>query len=169
MQLRPATPADAPLLRHWDTKPHIIAARGENSHIDWQSELARLSPYDIWVIAEQCGRPIGVMQIIDAAREDSHYWGDVEDGLSAIDIWIGEETDLGRGYGTVMFRMALQRCFENPAVKAVIIDPLASNTRAQRFYGRLGFRPVERRMFDDDDCLGMRLEREEWRASGTGA
>jgi len=37
-------------------------------------------------------------------------------------------------------------------VTAVIIDPLASNTRAHRFYARLGFRPVGRQTFGADDC-----------------
>jgi aminoglycoside 6'-N-acetyltransferase len=40
-----------------------------------------------------------------------------------------------------------------------VIDPLASNVRAIRFYERLGFRAIERRMFGADDCLVMRLER----------
>jgi aminoglycoside 6'-N-acetyltransferase len=167
MKLRPATSSDAPLLRHWDTRPHVIAARGEDSVIDWDDELARQSELSEYVIAELDGRPIGLMQIIDAAREETHYWGDIEQGLAAIDIWIGEESDLGRGYGTQMMRLALQRCFNDPAFKAVVLDPLASNTRAHRFYERLGFQPVERRMFGDDDCLVFRLERRNWQKSRT--
>jgi aminoglycoside 6'-N-acetyltransferase len=169
MKLRPATPADAPLLRYWDTKPHVIAARGDDSFIDWPLELARQSEFDEWVIAEIDGRPIGVMEIGDAAREETHYWGDIEEGFGAIDIWIGEEADLGRGYGTTMMRLAIQRCFDKPAMKAVVIDPLASNTRAHRFYERLGFQFVERRMFDGDDCFVMQLTREAWRRQSSVA
>ena len=55
--------------------------------------------------------------------------------------------------------LAMDRCFADPAVTAVIIDPLASNTRAHRFYERLGFRFVERRAFGDDDCFVYRLLR----------
>ena len=83
----------------------MIAARGEDSVIDWDDELARQSDLSQYVIAELDGRPIGLMQIIDAAREETHYWGDVEQGLAAIDIWIGEEADLGRGYGTQMMQL----------------------------------------------------------------
>ena len=36
---------------------------------------------------------------------------------------------------------------------AIVIDPLASNTRAHKFYRRLGFAAEDRRMFGDDDCL----------------
>lgn len=99
------------------------------------------------------------MQIIDPAREDSRYWGDVPAGLRAVDLWIGSEADLGKGFGTQMMRLALARCFADPQVSAVLIDPLASNTRAHRFYERLGFRFVERRRFGRDDCFVYRLER----------
>jgi aminoglycoside 6'-N-acetyltransferase len=44
-------------------------------------------------------------------------------------------------------------------VEAVVIDPRADNTRAHRFYERLGFRFVERRRFGEDDCFVYRLER----------
>jgi aminoglycoside 6'-N-acetyltransferase len=47
-------------------------------------------------------------------------------------------------------------------VTAIVIDPLASNTRAHGFYQRLGFEPEGRRMFGDDDCLVHRLTRKTW-------
>jgi aminoglycoside 6'-N-acetyltransferase len=42
--------------------------------------------------------------------------------LRAIDIWIGEETDLGKGYGTKMMQLVIARCFSNPTVMAILID-----------------------------------------------
>ena len=105
------------------------------------------------------GRPIGFVQIIDPALEEDHYWGDVPPGLRALDIWIGEAADLGKGYGTEMMREACARCFAEAAVTAILIDPLASNVRAHRFYERLGFRFVERRRFGEDDCCVYRLDR----------
>ena len=82
--------------------------------------------------------------------------------MRAIDIWIGEPTELGKGYGTTMMRLALARCFADPAVTEVLIDPLTSNTRAQRFYQRLGFKFLEHRRFGDDDCSVYRLDRDDW-------
>ena len=58
--------------------------------------------------------------------------------------------------------LALNRCFRDPRVTAVIIDPLAANTRAHRFYERLGFALVGPRRFGEDDCLVYRLERAGW-------
>ena len=61
-----------------------------------------------------------------------------------------------------MMDLALARCFAAPSVSAVLLDPLASNRDAHRFYERLGFRVVERKRFGDDDCLVYRLDREDW-------
>ncbi|WP_250461569.1 GNAT family N-acetyltransferase [Microbulbifer litoralis] len=159
--LRAATPGDLQLLRHWDKQPHVIAA-DPNDDWGWEVELARSPDWREQLIAELEGRPIGFMQIIDPAREESRYWGDVPDRLRAIDIWIGETDDLGRGYGTWMMQLALEKCFAPPEVTAVLIDPLASNVRAHRFYERLGFRFVGPRRFGDDDCFVFRLERPDW-------
>ena len=162
MILRRATAADIPLLARWDEQPHVIAATGDDDVIDWADEVAHQDEVQEVLIAEVDGRPLGVVQIIDPANEHTHYWGDIEEHLRAIDIWIGAAADLGRGHGTLMMREALDRCFAPPDVTAVVIDPLTSNTRAQRFYVRLGFVPVGRRVFGRDDCLVHRLERDVW-------
>ncbi|SEM68146.1 GNAT family N-acetyltransferase [Halomonas caseinilytica] len=164
LTLRPATPDDVPRLRHWDTQPHVVAA-SPNDDWGWETELLRTPPWREQLIAELGGRPIGFLQIIDPAQEDSHYWGAVSAGLRAIDIWIGETQDLGKGYGRRMMRQALERCFAAEDVTAVLIDPLAANRRAQRFYERLGFRFLEQRRFGDDDCFVYRLSRRQWLAS----
>ena len=165
MNLRPATFADLDLLRHWDEQPHAIAS-DPNDDWQWEIELDRTPDWREQLIAEIDGRAIGFIQIIDPAREDSHYWGVVAENLRAIDIWIGAETDLGKGYGTQMMQLALTRCFSDPSVTAVLVDPLVSNTRVHSFYERLGFQCVERRQFGDDDCFVYRLNREDWHPPG---
>ena len=158
LTLRPATPDDLALLRRWDAQPHVIAA-DPNDDWAWEVELGRDPDWREQLIAERDGEPLGFVQIIDPAREESRYWGDVPGGLRALDLWIGEARDLGRGYGTEMMRLALARCFASPDVTAALVDPLAGNTRAHRFYERLGFRFVERRRFGEDDCFVYRLDR----------
>jgi aminoglycoside 6'-N-acetyltransferase len=165
LRLRPATLADLTLLERWDEEPHVVAS-DPNDDWGWDVELARDPPWREQLIAEVDGRPIGFVQIIDPALEDSHYWGDCGTGLRAIDVWIGEADARGRGFGTRMMEDALRRCFAAPGVVAVLIDPLASNVNAQRFYARLGFVFVEARRFGLDDCHVMRLDRAEWLARG---
>jgi aminoglycoside 6'-N-acetyltransferase len=161
IKLRAATPDDLALLQHWDEQPHVIASDPNDDWV-WGVELYRSPRWREQLIAELDGRPIGLVQIIDPAMEESHYWGEVPANLRAIDIWIGDKDDLSRGYGTQIMKLSLDRCFANPLVTAVLIDPLASNTRAHRFYERLGFKWVERRKFGEDDCLVYRLTREDW-------
>ena len=164
---RNAVPADEPLLRYWDTKPHVQAATGaepgQDSDFNWAYELPRQVDWRELLIAEVDGRAIGFVQIIDAAREETHFWGDIGPNICAIDIWIGEEADLGKGYGTQMMQLAAARCFANPDVTAIVIDPLASNTDAIRFYRRLGYRLVEQKIFDDDESAVHRLDRADWK------
>jgi Acetyltransferases, including N-acetylases of ribosomal proteins len=156
--LRPATLADARLLRRWDEQPHVVAS---DPNDDWQWETA-LAQTPVWresFIAEVDARPIGFLEIIDPSREDTRYWGDVAPGHRAIDIWIGEPDALGRGYGTQMMRLAIAHCFADPAVHTIPIDPLRDNTRARRFYERLGFHFVAYRRFGLDDCAVYHLRR----------
>jgi len=160
MRLRRATLEDVPMLRRWDEQPHVVASSGDDGGWDWEAEIPRDVDWAEMLIAEEGGRPIGFVQIIDPAREESHYWGDCEENLRAIDIWIGEPDCLNKGYGTEMMRLAIERCFADPKVTAILIDPLASNLRARRFYERLGFVAVGPRRFGLDDCVVYRLKRE---------
>ena len=157
MRFRHATPDDVALLEYWDTLPHVIEAGGAWDEFDWAAEIPRDLPWRELLIAEVDDRPIGMLQIIDPTEEEDHYWGDIAPGHRAIDIWIGEPDCLGHGFGTTMMRFAIARSFADPAVHSIVIDPLASNTRAIRFYERLGFERVERRFFGEDDCWVLRL------------
>ena len=159
--LRPAGIDDLLLLRYWDEQPHIIQSDPDTDW-EWETELLRDPPWREQLIAELSGRAIGFIQIIDPQLEDSHYWGEVEAHLRAIDIWIGEADCLGQGHGTAMMHLAIGKCFENQKVTAILIDPLASNTRAHRFYKRLGFKFLEERYFDQDYCYVYQLRRDDY-------
>lgn len=166
IRLRRATVSDVVALERWETDPVVIAATtddGDQSRafggLDWHTEIGDDSDASYHLIAELDGRPIGAMQIIDPHMEPTHYWGSIEPSLRAIDIWIGDEGDRNRGYGSEMMQLAQDLCFADSSVTAIVIDPLASNTRAHAFYHRLGYVTVDRRLFGEDDCLVLRLER----------
>ncbi|NRB49097.1 MAG: acetyltransferase [Saprospiraceae bacterium] len=164
LTLREASIEDLALLLHWDQQQHNIDADPDDDW-EWETELPRRPPWREQLIAELNGRPIGFLQIIDPREEETHYWGAVAPNLRAIDIWIGEAEDLGKGYGTSMMKLAFERCFAEEAVSAILIDPLASNERACRFYEKLGFTFVERRFFGEDDCCVYQLTRSAYLAT----
>ena len=162
IQLRTATIDDLPLLEKWDEEPHVIES-DPNDDWQWEIELSRSPDWREQLIAEIDGRPIGFIQIIDPALEEDHYWGDVPNHLRAIDIWIGDLNDLGKGYGTKMMNLAIEKCFAYSGVTAILIDPLASNIKAHRFYERFGFKFIEERQFGEDKCFVYRLDRVDWK------
>lgn len=160
--LRRALPADLALLRRWDEQPHVGA--DPDDAWAWEQELHEDPDWRAQLIVEVDGRPVGFVQVIDPAREPTRYWGDVPAGLRALDVWIGEAEDLGQGYGTRALELVLERCFADPYVTAALVDPLATNVRAHRFYERLGFRFVEARRLGRAECSVYRIERDAFRA-----
>ncbi len=158
IRLRLASITDLDILLHWDKQQHVIDCDPYDDW-KWEFELKRNPPWREQLMAELDGKPIGFVQIIDPFEEETHYWGELEKNKRAIDIWIGEEHNLNKGYGTTMMNLAIERCFKNPDVSRILIDPIKSNKKAHRFYERLGFQFIEERLFDDTACLVYELKR----------
>jgi aminoglycoside 6'-N-acetyltransferase len=172
IRLRPATAADLPLLLHWDEQPHVRDVGGDREWNDWnwEEELGRDVPWRAFLIAELEARPIGCVQIIDCRQEESHYWGtDCPEHSWAIDIWIGEADCLGKGYAAQMMQLAFDRCFAHPLCQHILIDPLADNFAAHRFYESLGFKLLGPRSFGPDQSLVYQLTRADWRNGAQNA
>jgi aminoglycoside 6'-N-acetyltransferase len=159
--LRAATIDDSYLLKNWDLDEAVEYSGGDDDSYDWDYELPGNVDWREFLIAEVDAVPIGMIVLIDALREESHYWGqDVPADSWAIDIWIGDQEHRSKGYGALMMQQALQRCFVNHGASLVLIDPLQSNHRAIKFYRRIGFTDVGPRRFENDDCLVMSMTRD---------
>ncbi|MEO1050983.1 MAG: GNAT family N-acetyltransferase [Bacteroidota bacterium] len=158
---RPATVDDIPLLRHWDQQPHVILS-DPNDDWEWEEEIPNDEDWREQLIAELDRKPIGFMQIMDCYLDPQKYWGAVAPHTMALDIWIGEATELNKGYGSEMMKIAIRKCFNHYKAKVILLDPLASNMDAHRFYERLGFEFVEPRKFGADDCFVYQLKPEVW-------
>jgi len=161
IRFRHASINDLQLLQHWDRQQHVIDCDPDDDW-EWKKELNSNPEWREQLIAELDGEPIGFVQIIDPYQEETHYWGEVDQNLRAIDIWIGQKDNLNRGYGTEMMRLALNKCFTEKEVNGVLIDPLKSNTIAHRFYKRLGFHFVEERCFESSTCFVFFLSQSNW-------
>ena len=77
----------------------------------------------------------------------------------AVDIWLGEENNPNKGYDTTIMELAVERCFQDPAVDGILIYPLKSNVKTRRFYKRLGFEFIEEWIFDETTCFVFELRR----------
>ena len=154
--LRTATIDDVSLLEKWDEDEEATSWGGDDDNYDWDYELPRSVEWREFLIAEVDSVPVGMVVIIDALQEESHYWGDNAPQNSwAIDIWIGESEYRSKGHGTKMMEEACTLCFVKHGASSIVIDPLQSNQRAIAFYRRLGFKEVGPRQFGDDECLVM--------------
>jgi aminoglycoside 6'-N-acetyltransferase len=158
MKLRYASIQDLELLKYWDTKQHVIDSDPEDDW-NWEVELNRYPEWREQLVAELDNKPIGFVQIIDPYLEETHYWGEVGQNKRAVDIWIGEEDNLNKGYGTTMMKLAIERCFTVPAVESILIDPLKTNIKAHKFCERRGFEFLEEREFDGIACYVCELKR----------
>lgn len=163
LRFRDAVPTDQAMLDTWMQAPHVLA-NVPYGDWGWAQELARKPLWRHQWIALLGDRPIGFMQIIDAAAEETHYWGDIAPRTAAIDIWIGEADCVGHGLGSEMMARAIDFSFGWRTINRVVIDPLASNTDGRRFYERLGFQLLELRSFGDDDCAVYELHADAWQA-----
>jgi aminoglycoside 6'-N-acetyltransferase len=161
IELRSMTIQDVALLVRWDDDPDVAAALGGRGAdwYDWPTELDRLVAWRELLIAEEDGRAIGFVQLTDAREEESHYWGDVEPGTWALDIWIGSPDDRGRGLGAEVMQLAVRRVFDQHGAELLVIDPAVDNRRAIAFYEKVGFERVGIREFDGDECVVMHLAR----------
>lgn len=155
LTLRRAASTDVPTLERWDAAPHVMAVSGDDGPWDWEREID-VPWQEVW-IAEIDGRAVGVVILLNAFAEPSHYWGEVSPGTYAIDIWIGEVDLLHRGYGTQMMRHAIDRAFSDNHANEILIDPLAANTDAIEFYKHMGFDVVGPRRFGTDDCVVLAM------------
>jgi RimJ/RimL family protein N-acetyltransferase len=147
---RPLTEADLPLMHRWlnagsalkwygyrpTTLDEIVAdygpsVRGEDGVHPLALTLG--------------GEPIGYLQWY-LLKDEPGYILDGEDptDAAALDLFLGEESAIGRGYGTIVLRKALRELiFADPAVRRCYIDPVPENTRAIRVYEKVGFRYIK--------------------------
>ena len=121
---------------------------------DWGQELATDPDWRDLVIAEVADKPIGIMQIIDPAEEETHYSGDLDrrGSLYRPRIW---GSDDGARAANVLRRIrsgcGLDRSFGGQYPRT-------------QFYERFGIRRIERRRFGTDNCFVYRLDRKDWTA-----
>ena len=77
--------------------------------------------------------------------------------MAGLDVFIGEESLVGKGYGTGIIRAFLDEVVF-PKYRVVVIDPQAANKRAIRVYEKCGFVTVP--FSEDPGVLLMARARE---------
>ena len=150
---RPLMDADRPMLADWLTRPHVTAAGWDHALLDdLESFGAAVAPY----IAYEDAEPVGYIQSYVAAAAGNGWWIDERDpGVRGIDLFIPDESRLGKGLGTRIVQAFTEFLFSDSAVTKIQIDPAPTNARAIRVYENAGFRAEGLVMTPDGEALLM--------------
>src|SRR5690606_28058821 len=86
------------------------------------------------------GKPVGYIQSYDVFA--GNVWQDLEsepEGTVGLDIIIGEDDYVGKGYGTVVVKSFSTLLFTSLGVSIIHVDPFFDDKRAIRCYEKAGF------------------------------
>lgn len=92
------------------------------------------------------GKPIGYIQYWDVyardiiEKEKRDYFTGSPQGTYGIDLFIGDEEYLGKGYGTEILRQFSRILFEKYEALKLVVDPMANNKKAIHSYEKAGFK-----------------------------
>jgi len=89
--------------------------------------------------------PIGFMQNYRVIEKDQLAFGyQKKQIIYGMDMFIGEPTLFGKGYGTQMVIKFVNDLFLTTDAEIIILDPKITNTRAIRCYEKCGFVKVKK-------------------------
>ena len=91
-------------------------------------------------------KPIDYIQYCLTDKADNGWWGThIEDitGTVGIDIIIGETDFIGKGYGSTILKLFIEKIYKETNATKIITDPDPNNLTAIRFYEKVGFRKVK--------------------------
>ncbi len=153
----PLQEAHFPLLLKWLTSPHVKAWWDQD--VSWTITLIqeKYGPYVQGYKLEQGSKkplhayiicanthPLGYIQFYNAydfPREDKIPLEGLPKSLAALDIFIGEEEYIGKGFGSESLKQFLKEHID-PAFEACFVDPDTANGRAIRTYEKAGFKKI---------------------------
>jgi RimJ/RimL family protein N-acetyltransferase len=139
---------DLALFFAWTKKPHVKNTWFINGYesIDKYSEKIKGNGYDYSFIIYIDDKPIGYIQCSDLyayktlCPNPKGIFINEEPGIFCLDLFIGEEEYLNKGYGTKIVKLFVGKLFAEFKAKKILIDPACSNKRAIRCYEKAGFK-----------------------------
>lgn len=135
-------------------------------HLHWIRTQVEPGYVVQFIICLPDGREVGSVYFRDIDRET---------GTAEYGIFIGEEDDIGRGYGTAAAREALKYAFTELNLRKIFLRFLADNIGARRSYESAGFRMINRKettvtLQGEREVCFMQIDREVWEAAnGSGS
>ena len=147
-----------PLLLKWLETPHVKAWWDQD--VQWTWELIRKrfetyvqgykilkninKPMHSFIICRD-GKEIGYIQFYNAydfPREQGYVIEGLPKNMASLDLFIGEENEVGKGLGPLLLTQFLKEHID-PVYVACFVDPDTANVQAIRAYEKAGFKAVK--------------------------
>lgn len=132
----------------WDQDIHWTPALIKEKYGDYvkgyKLERGIKKPLQAYVIYED-DQPLGYIQLYNAydfPREDQIPLEGMPESLATIDIFIGEEDYVGRGFGSRIIQQFVRK-YVDPHYATCFVDPDTRNASAIRAYEKAGFKKVK--------------------------
>ncbi len=137
----------------WSQKPHVrdIWFQDDYEPLTMYYEKAKSNNgYDYPFIICLDDKPIGFIQCSDLygykklSPKVKGIFTNEEEGSFCLDLFIGEEDYLNKGYGTKIVKSFVNKIINDFKAKMILIDPASSNQRAIRCYEKAGFKFIRK-------------------------
>src|SRR6186713_2253626 len=140
---RPMTKEDLPMFRAWLETPHVREwwrDDVEETVAEYAKELEEGSTTSFFVILAE-GREVGFIQSYRVEDEPAYHAGVKLDGAVAIDLFVGDASLIGTGFGPRLITAFVERIVrkEYPAAKYAVTSPNVHNARSIRAFEKAGF------------------------------
>lgn len=152
IHFRPMEEGDIPVYLDWAKRDHVKTVWFIDGYEppDYIHTKVEGNGYDFPFILLLDDQPIGYIVYCDLyaykniCKEPSGVFTDEPPGSYCIDLFIGEEAHLNKGYGTQLVKKFSDMLLTQKQAKRVLIDPSPENTRAIRCYEKAGFKPIRK-------------------------
>jgi len=158
---------DMPIFSEWAKKPYIKNIWFQEGYTPFNeykkkyTEKIKGNGCDYPFIIYIDDKPIGYIQTSDLyayrtlCKNPKGLFINEEPGTFCLDLFIGEENYLNKGYGTEIVKAFVNKLLTEFKAKKIVLDPACSNKRAIRCYEKAGFVVTKREHDGVNECLGM--------------
>lgn len=157
------TEDDMPLFMSWVKKPYVQDTWFVDGYesIDKYSQNIDGNGYDYAFIIYLDNKAIGYMQCSDLyayrtkCTNPKGLFTNEQPGTFCLDLFIGEEQYLNKGYGTQIVMEFVVKLLQDFKATKILIDPACSNKRAIRCYEKAGFKIIRKEHDGVTECCVM--------------
>ncbi len=123
---------DPEIVKYLSLRNSLVSIYGERSYIEAFSKVE----FNLCIVKKENDELIGNIGLNDI---------DYKNGTAELGIFIGEQENLGKGYGTEAIKLLTNYAFKELRLHSIYLRTYDINERAQKSYEKCGFKEFGRR------------------------